>query len=272
MSRSVGKWSRAIDRRPLVAGNWKSNGSIRDNAALLKAVGGYAKAHSPEQNEVDVLVCPAFVHIAQAAELLAGTPVMLGAQNVGEYEQGAYTGEVSGGMLRELGCRYAIVGHSERRTLYKETNETVAWRFAAASRAALTPILCVGESLAQREDGKAGHTVKEQLGAVLRDPGDTPPADFVVAYEPVWAIGTGHAATPGQVSDMHALIRATLANMLDNNIAQSTRVVYGGSVNSDNAEALFSHDDVDGGLIGGASLDATAFNAICRIAHASCTG
>ena len=248
-----------------MAGNWKLNGDEQGNAALLKAVADGQKG----RDAVEVLVCPAFVHIAQAARLLAGSPVAVGAQNVSEYEQGAYTGEVSGGMLRDLGCRYVIVGHSERRSSFRETNAQAARRFEMAHRSDLTPILCVGESLGQRLDGKAESVVKRQLRAVLRD---APRVDFVVAYEPVWAIGTGRAATPEQANEMHGFIRRVLAALFDHGVARCTRVVYGGSVTRDNAGALFSFDDVDGGLIGGASLDARAFNAICQSAHdAACT-
>jgi triosephosphate isomerase len=228
-------------RTRLVAGNWKMHGSRAANRALVDAIlRGLPKG-------TQSAVCPPFPYLAEVAEQLRGSPVGLGAQNVSEHAQGAYTGEVSAAMLKELGCRYAIVGHSERRQVYGETDAQVAAKFAAARVAGLTPILCVGETLAEREAGKTEEVVARQLGAVAFK-------DGVLAYEPVWAIGTGKNATPEQAQAVHAFLRRK--------VPQDTTILYGGSVKAQNAAALFAMPDVDGGLIGGASLVAEDFLAI----------
>ncbi|HTM61114.1 MAG TPA: triose-phosphate isomerase [Burkholderiales bacterium] len=230
-------------RTRLVAGNWKMHGSRAANRALLDAIlKGLPKG-------TQCAVCPPFPYLADVAEQLRGTPVALGAQNVSEHAQGAYTGEVSAAMLKEMGCRYAIVGHSERRQIYGETDKQVAAKFAAASGAGLTPILCVGETLAEREAGKTEEVVARQLGAVAFK-------DGVLAYEPVWAIGTGKNATPEQAQAVHAFLRKK--------VPQDTTILYGGSVKAQNAAAIFKMPDVDGGLIGGASLVAEDFLAILK--------
>ncbi len=241
-------------RTRLVAGNWKMHGSRASNRALLeKLLAGMGKAAATQ-----CAVCPPFPYLAQVAEQLSGSPVALGAQNVSEHAQGAYTGEVSAAMLVELGCRYVIVGHSERRQLYGEKDEQVAAKFAAAKRGGLTPILCVGETLAEREAGRTEEVVARQLDAVLKV------EDFgsaVLAYEPVWAIGTGRNATPEQAQEVHAFLRKR--------IPSQNRILYGGSVKAQNARALFAMADVDGGLIGGASLVAEDFLAIVEAAAAA---
>jgi triosephosphate isomerase len=234
-------------RARLVAGNWKMHGSLAANAALLDALvaGG-----------VGCAVCVPFPYLAQAAERLRGTRLAWGAQNLSEHASGAYTGEVSAAMLGEFGCRYVLVGHSERRQLYGESDATVAAKFAAARDGGVTPILCVGETPPEREAGRTQEVVARQLDAVLARGGI---GDAVVAYEPVWAIGTGRTATPEQAQEVHAFLRQRLS--------ASTTILYGGSVKPGNAAAIFGMPDVDGGLIGGASLVAGDFIAICRAAE-----
>lgn len=249
-------------RRPLVAGNWKMNGSRERVAALVEGI----RAGMGSVERAEVAVCPPFVYIPQVAGLLDGTGIALGAQNVCDHaEEGAYTGEVAGSMLAELGCRYVIVGHSERRNLYGESDELVARRFAAARRAGLTPILCVGELLAERERGETEAVVARQLDAVLALEGAAAFREAVIAYEPVWAIGTGRTATPEQAQEVHAFIRRRLAGH-DAGVAEAARILYGGSVKGSNAADLFAQPDIDGGLIGGASLKADEFLTICRAA------
>jgi len=239
-------------RTRLVAGNWKMHGSRASNRALLGSV-----LKSPVQG-VECAVCVPFPYLAEVAEQLRGSPVAWGAQNVSEHAQGAYTGEVSAAMLLEFGCRYAIVGHSERRQIYGESDAQVAAKFAAARKAGLTPILCVGETLAEREAGKTEQVVSRQLQVVLDK---TPFGDAVLAYEPVWAIGTGRNATPEQAQDVHAFLRKR--------IPSGNRILYGGSVKAQNARAIFAMPDVDGGLIGGASLVAEDFLGILKAAAAA---
>ena len=237
-------------RTRLVAGNWKMHGSRASNRALLEAI-----LRETGKAGADCAVCPPYPYLSQVAEQLRGTLIAWGAQNVSEHAQGAYTGEVSAAMLVEFGCRYVIVGHSERRQLYGENDLQVAAKFAAARSAGLTPILCVGETLGERDAGKTEQVVARQLDAVLAK------SDFagaVLAYEPVWAIGTGRNATPEQAQAVHAFLRRKL-NM-------EARIVYGGSVKPQNAAAIFAMPDVDGGLIGGASLVAQDFLAILNAA------
>jgi len=248
-------------RRPLVAGNWKMHGS-RDQAARL--VTGLL-AQDAGAGAAEVLVCPPFVHLADVGRLLAGSRIALGAQDVCAEEAGAHTGEISAAMLADVGCRYVIVGHSERRAMYGDEDALVAGKFIAARAHGLVPILCVGETLAEREAHATESVVLRQLDAVLTAAGIGAFGTAVVAYEPVWAIGTGRTATPEQAQQVHALIRARLGGF-DATIAASLRVLYGGSVKAGNAALLFSMPDVDGGLIGGASLKADEFGAICAAA------
>ncbi len=244
-------------RQPLVAGNWKMNG----NQALLGEIAG---ALSGYQGDAETVVCPPFPYLAAAqAALPAG--VQVGAQNLSDQDEGAFTGEVAGSMLAEVGCRYVIIGHSERRALYGEDDALVAAKFARAQAAGLVPILCVGETLEEREAGKTESVVCGQLLAVVEAVGIAAFADAVVAYEPVWAIGTGKTASPEQAQEVHATLRQTLAGKSPE-IASSLRLLYGGSVKADNAALLFSQSDIDGGLIGGASLTADSFLAICQAA------
>ena len=236
----------------LVAGNWKMNGNRASNQALLEAV----VAGIVGLPGVQCAVCVPFPYLGEVAEQLRASPVAWGAQNVSEHARGAYTGEVSAAMLVEFGCRYAIVGHSERRQLYGETDAQVAGKFAAALDAKLTPILCVGETLQERDAGRTDKVVARQLDEVLTTTGIEAFSGAVVAYEPVWAIGTGRTATPEQAQAVHAFIRKR--------IYKGTRVLYGGSVKPDNAAAIFAMPDVDGGLIGGASLAAGDFLGIVK--------
>ncbi|TRZ69817.1 MAG: triose-phosphate isomerase [Rhodocyclaceae bacterium] len=247
-------------RTKLVAGNWKMHGTLATNLALLTRVRDAAAGMSSES-----AVCVPFPYLAQAQALLAGSRVAWGGQNVSEHAQGAYTGEVSATMLTEFGCRYVLVGHSERRAIYAESDATVAAKFAAALGAGLTPILCVGETLAEREAGTTGDVVTRQLDAVIGASGISALSRAVLAYEPVWAIGTGKTATPQQAQDVHALIRNRVAGG-DPTVARELKILYGGSVKSGNAKELFAMPDIDGGLIGGASLVADDFLAICGAA------
>jgi len=248
-------------RRPLVAGNWKMHGSRAEALRLVgelivRGVGGGA---------AEAIVCPPFVHLTEVRRLLDASRIGLGAQDVCAEEPGAHTGEVSASMLSDAGCRYVIVGHSERRALYGEGDGLVARKFLAAGRHSLVPILCVGELLAERERDATRAVILRQLDAVLEAAGVSAFASAVVAYEPVWAIGTGLTATPAQAQEVHALIRGRIAEN-DATIAASLRVLYGGSVKAANAAELFAMPDVDGGLIGGASLKAEEFASICAAA------
>ena len=251
-------------RARLVAGNWKMNGSRRANAALLDGIKAGVKAS--KESELRVAVCVPYPYLEQISSVLAGSAIAWGAQNLSEHDSGAYTGEVSGAMLAEFGCRYAIVGHSERRALYGEDDKRVAAKFVAARRAALTPILCVGETLEQRERGETEGVVARQLDAVIAAAGAAEFASAVLAYEPVWAIGTGKNATPPQAQEVHAFARGRLAAR-DKAIAGNLTILYGGSVKPGNAKELFAMPDIDGGLIGGASLSVADFIAICAAAR-----
>ncbi|MBV2235737.1 MAG: triose-phosphate isomerase [Sterolibacterium sp.] len=247
-------------RTQLVAGNWKMHGSLAVNQTLLQDVlAGLAGCKAA------VAVCVPFPYLAQAQTVLAGTPVAWGAQTVSEYAQGAYTGEVAAAMLADFGCRYVLVGHSERRALYGESDAAVAAKFMAAQQAGLIPILCVGETLAEREAAITGEVVTRQLEAVIDAAGVQALARAVVAYEPVWAIGTGKTATPQQAQAVHALIRGRVA-AADAAVAEKLQLLYGGSVKPGNAAELFAMPDIDGGLIGGAALVAADFLAICAAA------
>ena len=248
-------------RKKLVAGNWKMHGSRSMAEGLVQEIVQGMPAG------IDVLVFPPFPYIAALAAAHVGSGLGFGAQDVSEHEgQGAYTGEVSAAMLADVGAKWTLVGHSERRHLHRESDERVARKFAAARAAGLTPILCVGETLEQREAGETEAVIAHQLQAVLALNGVASFDTAVIAYEPVWAIGTGRTATPQQAQEMHASIRSQLARE-DAMIARLTRLLYGGSVKAANAAELFAQPDVDGGLIGGASLVAADFLAICNAAH-----
>ncbi len=245
----------AHQRRPLVAGNWKMNGSLSLLAEFQNAF--------QEQNleDIDVLICPPSPYLSA----LTLTNVYKGAQTISEYESGAHTGDMSAAMAKEVGCEYVILGHSERRTDHHETSEQVAAKVKRALDSDLTPILCVGEPEAVREQGGHFDYIAQQLDAVVNLIGINGFAKTVIAYEPIWAIGTGKTASPEQAQEVHGFIRQHLAK-LDNNVAQGVVILYGGSVKSSNAQELFSQSDVDGGLIGGASLDPREFLMICQAA------
>ena len=248
-------------RRKLVAGNWKMHGSLTENEALLGAlVAGLASAEAS-----DSAVCVPFPYLAQVRALLQSSALAWGAQDVSEHPKGAFTGEVAASMLKDFGCRYVIVGHSERRALHGENSALVARKMRAAQGQGLVPIVCVGETLAQREAGETEAVVAEQLDAVIAQAGAGALARSVVAYEPVWAIGTGKTATPEQAQSVHAFIRGRIAGA-DAGVANDLRILYGGSVKAGNAQALFAMADIDGALVGGAALDAAEFAAICRAA------
>ena len=252
-------------RKPFVAGNWKMNGSLVANGALLQAIRAGAGALSG----VDVAVCPPLIYMPQVAQLLEGSGITWGSQNVSEHAGGAYTGEASVSMLREFGCTFAIVGHSERRALFGESDDVVAEKAASALAGGLTPIVCVGETLQERDSGATLAVVERQLAVVIKRIGAADLARIVVAYEPVWAIGTGRTATPQQAQEVHAAIRDQLSRA-SADAGAAVRILYGGSVKPTNAAEIFSMTDVDGGLIGGASLSAADFLAICTAgAHKS---
>ncbi|HEU5295719.1 MAG TPA: triose-phosphate isomerase [Burkholderiaceae bacterium] len=244
-------------RRKLVVGNWKLHGSRATNEPLLAGVAG-ARPFG-----CDVAVCVPFPYLAEVAVAWGASELHWGAQDCSPHEQGAYTGEVSASMLSDFGCRYAIVGHSERRQFHRESDQLVADKAKAALAKGVTPIVCVGESLAEREAGATDDVVKRQLSAVIHTLGHCA-GEMVVAYEPVWAIGTGRTASPEQAQAVHAVLRAQLHAASGH--AERLRILYGGSVKPDNARALFTQLDIDGGLIGGASLKAEDFVAICRAA------
>jgi len=253
-------------RTPLVAANWKMNGSRQLNQALLAEVVAGARQCA----DVELAICPPHVYIEQARAMLASTEIGLGAQNLSEHDDGAFTGEVSARMLSDLECRYALVGHSERRTLFGETDEMVSAKFRQSQMYALQPVLCVGETLEDRDAGRTEEVIASQLDAVLGVAGVFTLTAAVIAYEPVWAIGTGHSASPEQAQAVHTFIRERVARQ-DGTIARRLRIIYGGSVKPDNAAELFAMEDIDGGLIGGASLKADEFLAIARAASATRT-
>ena len=248
-------------RGKLVAGNWKMHGSLAENEALLGALRPAADAVAG----VECAVCVPFPYLAQTRKLLQGSAIRWGAQDVSEHQKGAYTGEVSAAMLRELGCRYAIVGHSERRALHAEDSPLVGRKMRAAQAAGVTPIACVGETLAEREAGKTESVVAGQLDALIAESGAGALANVVIAYEPVWAIGTGKTASPDQAQAVHRFIRERVRAAAAS-VAEGLVILYGGSVKANNARALFAMPDIDGGLVGGASLDATEFSAVLRAA------
>ncbi len=248
-------------RRTLIAGNWKMNGSLASIEALIAGI----KAGLSEVDKADMAVCPPFVYIPRVRELIGDAPLALGSQNICDQASGAYTGEISGAMLQEFGCRYAIIGHSERRSLYGESDELIAARFAMALETGITPILCVGETLEQREADVTEQVVGEQLDAVIERSGIESIGQCVIAYEPVWAIGTGKTASPEQAQAVHAFIRGKLAAQ-NAEVADKVQILYGGSMNAGNAAELLSQPDIDGGLIGGASLKADDFLAIGKSA------
>lgn len=245
--------------RKLVAANWKMNGRLDRVFSLLESL------VSEPLDGVEVLICPPLPYLLPAASALATSKLGLGAQNLSQQQDGAFTGETSAEMLADCGATHVLVGHSERRSLYAEDNELVAQKFVRAQQAGLIPILCLGESLEEREEGTTEQVVAAQLQAVIDKAGIAAFEQAVLAYEPVWAIGSGLTATPEQAQQVHAFLRQQIAK-LDKKCAESLSILYGGSVKADNAASLFAQPDIDGGLIGGASLDAASFRAICQAA------
>ena len=245
-------------RRKIVAGNWKLHGNRQFAFGLLDAL-------DPAPQGVELVILPPLPYVGELAERYEATGMVFGAQDVSMNEKGAFTGEVSAAMLKDVGAKYGLVGHSERRQYHGETSELVARKFFAAKAGGITPILCIGETLSEREDGKTEWRLEEQLAPILEQGGAAAFEGAVIAYEPVWAIGTGRTATPEQAQQVHAFIRSEIA-AYDARIADSLPILYGGSVKADNAAALFSQPDVDGGLVGGASLVAADFNAIAAAA------
>ncbi len=251
-------------RRFLIAGNWKMNGGPYDAAELLEGL----KAQKAEVDErVDVLVCPPFVSISMAVNYLHDTDIHVGAQNLHSEENGAYTGEVSASMLTESGCNYVIIGHSERRQYFGETDTSVNKKTRKALEHKLAPVICVGESLEERKSGKHFDLVKNQVTAALFELTEEELLDVVIAYEPIWAIGTGETASPEQAQEMHEHIRKTIAELYSEEAAEQVNILYGGSMKPANAKELLGQKDVDGGLIGGASLQADSFSEIISIAE-----
>jgi triosephosphate isomerase len=247
-------------RRKLIAGNWKMNGSLATNAALLSGIQSGLGAP-----KCDVAVCAPAPYLAQCQSVLSGSAIAWGAQDISRHESGAYTGEISGAMLRDFECRYVIIGHSERRAYHGETSELVAQKTVSALNAGLTPIVCVGETLDQREAGQTDTVVGQQIDAVLKLVPIQDLSRIVIAYEPVWAIGTGKTATPQMAQDVHMTVRALLAKV-NPDAAAKVQILYGGSMKPDNAKELLMMPDIDGGLIGGAALKAADFLAIIQSA------
>lgn len=247
-------------RRKFVAGNWKMHGNFQQNAALINRL-----IVAADGLDCEMAVCVPFPYLGQVQSLLGASPIFLGAQNLSEYVSGAYTGEVSGSMLGEFGCRHVLIGHSERRAIYGESDTVVAAKFAAAQSSGLVPVLCLGETLAERQAGMTIAVVSRQLAVVTDLLGVAALRRAILAYEPVWAIGTGLTASPEQAQEVHGQIRLQVA-MLDGDVAAMLRIIYGGSVKPQNAKELFAQVDIDGGLIGGAALVADDFLAICRAA------
>ncbi|WP_163832345.1 triose-phosphate isomerase [Spartinivicinus ruber] len=245
-------------RTPIVIANWKMNGGLAANAELV----GQLTQKLAKQQAATIVICPPSPYLSQVEQLIENSNIRLGAQNVSEYSVGAYTGEVSLKMLQEFGVQYVIVGHSERRVVFKETDQQVAEKCRVVVARGLVPVICIGESLEERQQGNAQAVIEQQLQALsLGELGGA----FIIAYEPIWAIGTGETATPEQAQEMHSFIRSQLQSLISGR-ADSISILYGGSVKSDNARQLFAMPDIDGGLVGGASLQAEEFFAICRAA------
>ena len=245
--------------KPLIAGNWKMHGTAESARKLATEV----SHHNAQETAAEIIIFPPLVHISAVSDALSDSSISVGAQNVSQYSNGAYTGEVSAEMLLDQGCKYVLVGHSERRAILGESDQTVAEKFRAAQNAGLIPILCVGESLQQRQQDATLEVVAKQISAVIDLVGLDRVCQSVIAYEPVWAIGTGETASPEQAQDVHAVIRTQLGEA-----GRSTTLLYGGSVNKSNAAELFKQPDIDGGLVGGASLEADEFLNIAQLVEA----
>ena len=247
-------------RKSIVAGNWKMNNTVAEARDLVDQI----LRDLGQVKGVDIVLCPPFTALSAVSEAITSTPLDLGAQNMHWEKAGAYTGEISSGMLRELFCHYVILGHSERRTYFGETNEIVNDKARAALNSNLHPIVCVGETLEQRESGATESHMEAQIRGSLKDLADHELQNVIIAYEPVWAIGTGRTASPDQAQEVHAFIRGVIRNMASSAVADAVRLQYGGSVKPGNASELFNQPDIDGGLIGGASLDARSFVEIVK--------
>ncbi len=247
-------------RTPIIAGNWKMFTIVEEAKALVQALKGLVN----DVKNVEVVVCPPFISLQAVSEALAGSRIELGAQNVYWEKNGAFTGEISAPMLKSVGCSYVIIGHSERRTYFGETDASVNKRIFAALAEGLKPIVCVGETLQEREAGKAFDVIKRQISEGLANLSLQQMASVVIAYEPVWAIGTGKTATPAQAQEIHAFIRKLVNDLFDQTTAEATRIQYGGSVKPDNVAELMSQPDIDGALVGGASLKADSFEKIIK--------
>ena len=248
-------------RQPIITGNWKMNGSLESIRTLVAGL----KDGISDVNSAEMAVCPPAAYLAEVSALVAGTDIALGGQDLSNAASGAYTGEIAGSMLNDFNCKYVIVGHSERRNIRGESDELVAEKFKAAQDAGITPILCVGELLEEREDGVTEAVCARQIDAVIGAYGVATLENSIIAYEPVWAIGTGKTASPEQAQEVHAFIRAHVGKQ-DQAVADGLRIQYGGSMNAGNAADLLAQPDIDGGLIGGASLKAEDFLAIGRAA------
>lgn len=248
------------NRKPIIVGNWKMNNSVAEALALVADI----KREAAEAKGVEIVLCPSFTALSAVSNAISGTNLGLGAQNMHFEKAGAFTGEISSAMLRELYCHYVIVGHSERRTLFGETDSAVNRKVKTALASHLHPIVCVGETLAQRQAGKTEPVIRAQVREGLKEVSADDLAAVIIAYEPIWAIGTGKTATPRQAQEAQAFLRGLLQEMAGERLAQTVRIIYGGSVTPENAGALFHEPDIDGGLIGGASLDADKFMAIVK--------
>ena len=253
-----------MSRKVIIAGNWKMNKNASEGKALVEAL----KAQTAKFENVEIVVCPPFTTIGAAVEAAAGSNIGVGAQNIHWAANGAFTGEISADMLKTSGVEYVIIGHSERRQYFGETDETVNKRLVAALEAGLIPIVCIGELLEERESGKTEEVLSTQIRGGLANVSAADAAKIVIAYEPVWAIGTGRTATPDQAQEVHALIRATLAKLVGTDTAETVRIQYGGSMKPGNAAELLAKKDIDGGLIGGAALKAADFAGIVAAANA----
>jgi triosephosphate isomerase len=248
------------ERKLIIAGNWKMNKTVAEGLDLVAGL----KRELAAIKEIDIVVCPPFTALADVSRAILDSNIRLGAQNMSEHNNGAFTGEIAAGMLKEFSVRYVILGHSERRQFYKETDELVAKKALAAHTASLKPIVCVGELLEDRESGKTEQVVARQIKGSLAGLSKSQVGETVIAYEPVWAIGTGRNATPGQAQEVHAFIRKQLTNLFDENVARRVRIQYGGSVKASNARDLMEQADVDGALVGGASLEIRGFSDIVK--------
>jgi len=247
-------------RRPILAGNWKMHKTITEAIELVNGL----KRQLYEVTEADIVVCPVSTALTEVSEVLTGSNIAVGAQNMFWEAEGAYTGEISAAMVKDAGCKYIIIGHSERRQYFKETNEDVNKKLKAALAAELLPIVCVGETLEQREKDETFDVIKAQVTEGLEGLGKEQMLSTVMAYEPVWAIGTGKTATPQQAQEVHAYIRGLLKDLFDDSLAQDIRIQYGGSIKPENIATLMAEEDIDGGLVGGASLKVESFSDIVR--------